>query len=65
MEAKIVGVSSQYAVTTLDAAGNYLDGANNNKLNLPPNVTAKNFWSVMVYDLQTRSMISSGLVFLF
>ena len=62
-EVKIVGVGSQYAIATLDADGNYLDGANNYKLHLPPNVPAKNFWSVLVYDPQTRSMLQTDQQF--
>jgi hypothetical protein len=63
MEVKIVGVGSQYAIATLDADGNYLDGSNNYKLHLPPNVPAKNFWSVLVYDPQTRSMLQTDQQF--
>ena len=63
MEVKIVGVGSQYAIATLDAEGNYLDGSKNYKLHLPPNVPAKNFWSVLVYDPQTRSMLQTDQQF--
>ena len=30
------------------------------KLRLPPNVPAKDFWSVIVYDTQTRSMLQTN-----
>jgi hypothetical protein len=63
MEVKIVGVGSQYAIATLDADGNYLDGSKNYKLRLPPNVPAKNFWSVLIYDPQTRSMLQTDQQF--
>ncbi len=59
MAAKMVGVGSQYAGSALDANGNYLDGGKNYKLTLPPNVPAKDFWSVVLYDPQTRSELQT------
>ncbi len=59
MAAKMVGVGSQYAGAALDGDKNYLDGGKNYKLTLPPNVPAKNFWSVVVYDPQTRSELQT------
>jgi hypothetical protein len=63
MEIKLVGVGSQYGIATMDADGNYLDGSENYKLHLPPDVPAKEFWSVMVYDPQTRSMLQTDQQF--
>lgn len=60
---KMVGVGSQYAVTEHDVAGEYLDGAKNYRLHLPPNIPAKDFWSVIVYDPQTRSMLQTDQKF--
>ena len=59
MVVKMVGIGSQYALTEHDAAGQYLDGAKNYRLHLPPNMPAKDFWSVIVYDPQTRSMLQT------
>ncbi|MES2149317.1 MAG: DUF1254 domain-containing protein [Pseudomonadota bacterium] len=59
MTLKMVGVGSQYAINDRDAQGRYLDGGRNYRLKLPPNVPAKNFWSVVVYDAQTRSMLQT------
>jgi len=60
---KMVGVGSQYAISEHDAAGQYLDGARNYRLHLPPDIPAKDFWSVIVYDPQTRSMLQTDQQF--
>lgn len=63
MEAKMVGQGSQYAGAFVDSKGKPLDGGKNYKLHLPPNIPIKNFWSVIVYDNQTRSMIQTDQQF--
>ena len=63
MAAKNVGVGSQYAYATTDKNGNYLDGSKNYTLNIPANAPAKDFWSVVVYDPQTRSELQTGQTF--
>ncbi len=60
MTMKMIGVGSQYAWGDRDSSGNYLDGAKTYRLTLPPNIPAKNFWSVVVYDPQTRSELQTG-----
>jgi hypothetical protein len=59
MTVKMVGLGSQYAIAEHDAAGQYLDGAKTYRLHLPPHIPAKDFWSVIVHDPQTRSQLQT------
>lgn len=63
MSMKMVGEGSQYAAAFADSAGKPLDGAKTYRLHLPPNIPAKNFWSIVVYDNQTRSMLQTNQQF--
>ena len=63
MVAKMVGVGSQYAYNATDTDGNYLDGSKSYRLNIPTDVPAKDFWSVVVYDPQTRSELQTSQPF--
>jgi hypothetical protein len=53
------GAGSQYAMAFVDAKGQPLDGGAEYRLHLPPNIPAKDFWSVVVYDNQTRSQLQT------
>jgi hypothetical protein len=63
MATKMVGVGSQYAMAYRDTAGQYLDGAKSYRLHLPGPIPAKDFWSILVYDPQTRSMLQTDQQF--
>lgn len=63
MARKILGAGSQYALASEDSEGNPFDGAKSYKLTLPASVPAKDFWSMVVYDNQTRSMLQSDQQF--
>ncbi|MFD2247826.1 DUF1254 domain-containing protein [Pontibacter ruber] len=59
MEQKMVGQGSQYAAAFVDAEGRPFDGGRSYKLHLPTNIPVNNFWSVTVYDNQTRSQLQT------
>jgi hypothetical protein len=63
MALKMIGAGSQYAFAEHDKDGNLLDGAKNYKLNIPANSAAKDFWSVVLYDSQTRSQLQTSQPF--
>ncbi len=54
-----VGAGSAYAYTAEDSTGRILDGSRTYRLTLPPNPPTKNFWSVDIYDTQTRSLLQT------
>ena len=60
MALKMVGKGSQYALATVDADDAPLDGGKTYRLRLPADAPAADFWSVVVYDPQTRSELQSG-----
>jgi hypothetical protein len=53
------GAGSLYWLGVRDGNGDYLDGAKTYRLRVPQPVPAKLFWSVTVYDTQTRSEIQT------
>jgi hypothetical protein len=63
MSMKMVGVGSQYATAFVDSKNRPLDGGKTYRLHLPPNIPAKDFWSFVVYDAQTRSMLQTDQQF--
>ena len=63
MAMKMVGVGSQYAAATTDSEGRPLDGSKTYTIHLPSGIPARNFWSFVVYDNQTRSMLQTDQQF--
>ena len=59
MVLEMIGAGSQYALAALDSKGRYLDGAKDYQITIPGDVPAKDFWSLVVYDPQTRSMLQT------
>lgn len=59
MALKTVGRGSQHLWTNVDADGRYLDGAKTYRLRYPPAIPVGAFWSVIVYDPETRSMLAT------
>jgi hypothetical protein len=57
MAPKRPGPSSAYLGTYKDKAGEWLDGGMSYRLRVPPNPPIKLFWSVTVYDVDTRALI--------
>jgi hypothetical protein len=63
MALKIVGLGSQYLEAITDSKGKPLDGSKTYKIHLPPNIPAKDFWSFVLYDNQSRSMLQTDQQF--
>jgi hypothetical protein len=56
---RLTGVGSQYIVAFKDSEGRALDGAKSYRLTLPPDIPEARFWSLTLYDNQTRSMLET------
>jgi len=57
---RLTGVGSQYLLAGFDSAGEPFDGAQTYRLTLPPDIPAARFWSLTLYDNQTRSMLQTA-----
>ena len=60
MAVTIPGAGSDYAIAFVDSNKQPFDGSQNYKLNIPANPPVNNFWSVTLYDSQTRSQLRTG-----
>ena len=60
MVSKTPGLGSAYLAAYKDKNGDWLDGAQNYRLHVPPNAPAKQFWSITLYDVDTRALIKNG-----
>jgi len=56
---RLTGIGSQYIYAMRDSGGEFFDGGRNYRLTLPPDVPQSRFWSVILYDRQTRSMLQT------
>ena len=59
MVVSVPGQGSQYIGAYQDAEGNWLTGGSTYRIRLPKDVPANMFWSLTVYDNETRSMIQN------
>ena len=53
------GAGSLYWLGARDGTGAFLDGGRNYRLTMPGPVPGKLFWSVTIYDAQTRSQVQT------
>jgi hypothetical protein len=56
---RLTGVGSQYLQANVDANGEPFDGAKTYRVTLPKDVPAARFWSLNLYDNQTRSLLQT------
>jgi hypothetical protein len=56
---RLTGIGSQYLGAFVDSNGEYFDGGKTYKVTLPKDIPAEKFWSLTVYDNQTRSMLDT------
>jgi hypothetical protein len=63
MQEEMIGKGSQYAAVFVDTDGAALDGSNTYKVHLPPKIPVKEYWSLVLYDSQTRSMLQTDQQF--
>jgi hypothetical protein len=59
MAVRVPGIGSQYLFATVGADKSYFDGAKTYKVTLPKSIPEANFWSLTLYDNQTRSMLDT------
>jgi hypothetical protein len=59
MATQTPGVGQAYLGAYKDGEGNWLDGSISYRLHVPPNPPMKQFWSVTVYDVDTRCPIDN------
>ena len=56
---RLTGIGSQYIYAMRDSNREYFDGSRNYKLTLPADIPESRFWSILMYDRQTRSMLQT------
>lgn len=63
MSMRLTGIGSQYLVTYKDESGQPLDGGKSYSITLPKDIPAEMFWSLTLYDNQTRSMLVTSQLY--
>lgn len=59
MAMRLPGIGSQYLLAFQDANKQFFDGAKTYKVTLPKGIPEAKFWSLTLYDNQTRSMLDT------
>jgi hypothetical protein len=59
MKDKTIGAGSQYLRSARDSKGDWLNGSQAYRLRVPANMPVTEFWSVTVYDYETRSLVQT------
>ncbi|WP_104165148.1 DUF1254 domain-containing protein [Cryobacterium sp. N22] len=60
---RLPGVGSQYLIANVDTAGEPFDGAKTYRVSLPKDIPAARFWSLNLYDNQTRSLLQTDQLY--
>jgi hypothetical protein len=61
MMGRTVGAGQVYLESTKDHQGKWLDGKKSYVLHVPANAPVAQFWSVTVYDNETRCFVDTGV----
>ena len=61
MMGRAVGVGQVYLEAAKDSQGRWLDGRKTYRLRVPKDVPVAQFWSVTVYDNETRCFVDTGV----
>lgn len=56
---KTPGIGQAYLAAYRDAQGHAFDGGKSYRLHVPPNAPVNQFWSVTLYDVETRCLIQN------
>jgi hypothetical protein len=63
MALNLENVGAKYPYTITDSNGDFLNGGETYKLNLPPNIPVVLFWSITIYDPITGAGLDNGQPF--
>jgi hypothetical protein len=61
MMGRVVGIGQVYLEAAKDSQGRWLDGGKTYRLRVPKDVPVAQFWSVTVYDNETRCFVKTGV----